>query len=161
AAVEAFPEKIYHGAALSAVDDGSGGMHLVYKDNSGILHYRHFDGSSFGLDQIVEDQGGWELQPAITRVGADLWIFYNRVIDTSTWDEIRVRELSGELLGEPTVLDSSQSFKGYPAGVDVRDPGTATLPYFISITPNSESSGVLALYSVTIGSGPPPVDAGV
>src|SRR5262249_28834934 len=40
AAVEAFPEKIYHGAALSAVDDGSGGMHLVYKDNSGILHYR-------------------------------------------------------------------------------------------------------------------------
>ena len=43
---DAFSDGIYHGAALSAVADGRGGMHLVYKDESERLQYRYFNGST-------------------------------------------------------------------------------------------------------------------
>ena len=49
-----FSEDIYHGAGLSAVDDGSGGVHLVYKDSAEELRYRHYDGASWGSPQLVE-----------------------------------------------------------------------------------------------------------
>ena len=155
----AFDEGIYHGAALSAVADGSGGMHFVYKDKNMNLWYRHFDGASFGDAQLVEDQSEWELQPAITRVGDTLWIFYNRVYDSGDYDEVRVRQLAGGSLGDPTILDGTVSFKGYPAAADVLAGGT--MPCFYGVTPDANSSGNLQLYTVALGgssSPPPPAD---
>ena len=84
----AISEGIYHGAACSAVADGKGGMHLVYKDKNMFLWYRYFDGTSFGPAQLVESVGDWELQPATTRIGDDVVIFYNRVLTTNTNDQI-------------------------------------------------------------------------
>jgi hypothetical protein len=152
----AFSEGIYHGAALSAVADGGGGMHLVYKDKNSVLWYRRFDGSSFGAAQQVENQGNWELQPAVTRVGSDLWIFYNRVITTSFNDQLRVRVLSGGVLGAPSVLDGTVSFKGYPAAIDVLAAGTPLVPCLWGVTPDANSMGTLQLYSVATGAAPPP-----
>src|SRR5204863_4847527 len=40
------PEGIYHGAALSAAGDGSGGAHLVYKANDQ-LFYRHYSAGAW------------------------------------------------------------------------------------------------------------------
>ena len=68
----AFPEGIYHGAALSAVADQGGGLHLVYKDDGSTLWYRHFDGATFGPRLLIQDQGDWALQPAVTLVGSEL-----------------------------------------------------------------------------------------
>ena len=110
----AFSEGIYHGAALSAVTDGHGGMHLAYKDKDQLLWYRFFDGAGFGARQLIEDVGEWELQPAITRVGDDLAIFYNRVIASGFDDEVRVRTLHAGQLSAPTVLDSSLGVQGLP-----------------------------------------------
>jgi hypothetical protein len=152
----AFNEGIYHGAALSAVADGGGGMHFVYKDKNAVLWYRKFDGSAFGAAQQIESQGQWELQPATTLVGSDLWIFYNRVIVTSMDDELRIRRLSADVLQAPAVIDSSVSFKGYPAAVDVLPAGTASLPGFWGVTPTANDAGQLQLYSVAIGGGPTP-----
>jgi len=44
---------IYHGAALSAAGDGSGGVHLLYKDVNEQLWYRHWSGS-WSARQLVE-----------------------------------------------------------------------------------------------------------
>src|SRR6266446_4355733 len=74
-----FPEGIYHGAALSAAGDGSGGVHLVYKDVGGQLWYRHWSGG-WSARVLVESTADWALQPAITRVGGSLVIFWNREI---------------------------------------------------------------------------------
>src|SRR6185312_779864 len=63
-----FSEGIYHGAALSAANDGSGGVHLVYKDVDGVLWYRHWDGSAWSGRTSIESVSDWALQPAITRV---------------------------------------------------------------------------------------------
>jgi len=51
-----FPEGIYHGAALSAAGDGSGGVHLVYKDSAQRLLYRRWSGS-WSAKQTVEAAG--------------------------------------------------------------------------------------------------------
>jgi len=48
--------------------DGSGGVHLVYKDSAQRLFYRRWSGS-WSARQVVESSGDWALQPAITRVG--------------------------------------------------------------------------------------------
>ena len=91
--VQNFAEGFITAPRCSAVADGAGGMHLVYKDKNMVLWYRHFDGTSFGPAQPVENVGDWELQPAITRIGSDAVIFYNRVITSNTNDEMRVRTL--------------------------------------------------------------------
>src|SRR5512133_2738803 len=62
----AFPEGIYHGAALSAVADGSGGADVAYKDKGERLRVRHFDGRAFGAATTVVASGDWALQPAVT-----------------------------------------------------------------------------------------------
>src|SRR3989442_15566571 len=59
------PDGIYHGAALSAVSDGSS-VHLVYKDQNQLrLWYRRFDAAtgSFGPRvQIDDSEQDWALQ---------------------------------------------------------------------------------------------------
>jgi hypothetical protein len=118
----AFGESIYHGAALSAVADGKGGMHLVYKDDAERLRYRHFDGSRFGASRLIESRGDWALQPAITRQGGELLIFYNRPRGAERYDMV-VRRLRAGSLSSATTLDSSSTFKGYPNAVDVLPTG--------------------------------------
>jgi hypothetical protein len=161
----AFNEGIYHGASISAVADGAGGMHFAYKDKNSVLWYRHFDGSSFGAATQVEAQGNWELQPAVTLLAGSLYIFYNRVITTNTDDELRLRVLSGGTLGAPTVMDSSVSFKGYPASVDVLPSGSTRAPCFWGVTPNADVGGELTLYTIGGisggGGGGGPVDMAV
>ena len=132
-------------------------MHLVYKDKNAVLWYRYFNGSSFGPAQLVEDVGDWELQPAITRIGDDLVIFYNRVWTSNTNDEVRVRTLHAGSLSAPTILDSSGGFKGYPAAVDVLPTSVTTVHSFFGDTPDADSGGDATLYTIgwTPTSGPP------
>jgi hypothetical protein len=154
----AFSEGIYHGAALSAVTDGAGGMHLFYKDESGAtLWYRHFDGVGFGPATLVEDVGAWELEPAATRIGSDVVVFYNRVIVSGTNDEVRVRTLHAGALSAPTVLDSSGGFKGYPAAAEVLPTSVTSVPGFFCDSPTGDA-GFATLYR--IGFAGTPVDAG-
>ncbi|HEY5676315.1 MAG TPA: hypothetical protein VIR81_06005, partial [Myxococcales bacterium] len=93
-----FSEGIYHGAALSAVGDGSGGVHLVYKDVGEQLWYRHWSGS-WSSRQLVESSADWALQPAITRVGGTLVIFWNRMLTSGFNYQFFYRTLSGGTLG--------------------------------------------------------------
>ncbi|HET9449252.1 MAG TPA: hypothetical protein VFO83_00125 [Aggregicoccus sp.] len=139
----AFSESIYHGAALSAVADGRGGMHLVYKDDAERLRYRHFDGNGFGAARIIESRGDWALQPAITRQGSELVIFYNRPRGGQRYDMV-VRRLRGGSLSGPTVLDSSSTFKGYPNAVDVLSSGMS-VPVLFGNAPNASRSGHVAV----------------
>ena len=139
----AFSESIYHGAALSAVADGRGGMHLVYKDDAERLRYRHFDGSRFGASRVIESRGDWALQPAITRQGGELLIFYNRPRGKER-HEMVVRRLRAGSLSGATVLDASSTFKGYPNAVDVLPAGLRA-PVLFGKTPNASSPGHVAV----------------
>ncbi|HYZ89269.1 MAG TPA: hypothetical protein VE620_08235, partial [Myxococcales bacterium] len=82
-ATTVLPDGIYHGAALSAVADGAGGLHLAYKNLAVKLYYRHFDGTSWSNPTLLDGTPDWALQPAITRLGNDLVIFYNPMITTN------------------------------------------------------------------------------
>ncbi|MGZ6141709.1 MAG: hypothetical protein ACXWLM_00130, partial [Myxococcales bacterium] len=158
-----FSEGIYHGAALSAVGDGLGGVHLVYKDVNAQLWYRHWDGSWSGRTQ-VEGAPDWALQPATTRVGTDVVIFWNRVISLNTDYEFYYRILDNGTLGSAHLLDGSGGFKGYPAAADVLPNTVPDVPCFFGNTPDANSSGSVALTSApTPNSSPPPggTDGGV
>src|SRR5205085_11128129 len=75
---------IYRGAALSAVADGAGGLHLAYKNLSAKLYYRHFDGSRWSGATRLDGSPSWALQPAMTRLGDDVVVFYNPMIADNT-----------------------------------------------------------------------------
>ncbi|MFB1480224.1 exo-alpha-sialidase [Corallococcus sp. RDP092CA] len=136
----AFSEGIYHGAALSAVEDGKGGIHLVYKDETERLYYRRFDGTSFGARILVEETPDWALQPAVTRIGDALYVFYNH-FQTATDYELRVRVLRGGVLSDPVTLDSRTSFKGYLSTVDVLPDSVTEVPCFYGDAVDASSSG--------------------
>ena len=139
-----FPEGIYHGASLSSAGDGSGGVHLVYKDVGGQLWYRHWSGS-WSARVLVESTADWALQPAITRVGGSLVIFSNRMLSLNTNYQLRYRVLQNGALGSSILLDGTGGFKGYPAAVE-SIPGTvAEVPCFYGNAPNADSSGNVAL----------------
>ncbi len=145
---QAFPDGIYHGAALSAVEDGRGGMHLVYKDEQQRLYYRHFEGSAFGPRVLVEERADWAMQPAVTRVGDTLYVFYNRMREPNRSYELRVRVLKEGRLGEPEALDTRATFKGYLGAFDMLPAGTSEVPCFWGDTPRSGGSG--AVYRVAL-----------
>ena len=136
-----FPEGIYHGAALSAVEDGRGGMHFVYKDEHMRLNYRYFDGSSFGPRVLVEDVTDWATQPAITRIGSTLYVFYNRSRETNKRYELRVRVLKNGTFSAPVVLDSRATFKGYLNAVDVLPAGSREVPCFFGDARDANARG--------------------
>ncbi|WP_228530934.1 MULTISPECIES: sialidase family protein [Myxococcaceae] len=135
---QAFPEAIYHGAALSAVATPEGGMHLVYKDESEVLLHRYFDGTSFG-PRTVLFAGEWAAQPAITRVGSRLVICTNRAL-TDTSFRLEERVLESGVLSAPVLLDGSATWKGYPAAVEVLPAGVA-VPCVYSNTANAGVGG--------------------
>lgn len=142
----AFPEGIYHGAALSAVADGRGGMHLVYKDNSERLLYRHFDGRRFGASRVVHEKGDWALQPATTRVGDTVHIFYNRPHRDGRGYDLVVRRLSGGSLGPVRELASISGFAGYPAAAAVLPPG-ARVPCLFGLEPRRGSERLVVVFA--------------
>jgi hypothetical protein len=144
----AFPEGIYHGAALSAVADGRGGMHLVYKDNSERLRYRHFDGRRFGSPLVVHGDGDWALQPAITRVGSTVHIFYNRPQRGGRGYDLVVRRLNGRSLGPVRELASISGFAGYPAAVAVL-PSGARIPCLFGLEPRGASDRLVVVHAPT------------
>jgi hypothetical protein len=166
----AFSDGIYHGAALSAVADGRGGMHLVYKDEAERLYYRYFDGSSFGPRTLLEDVSDWATQPAITRIGSTLYVFYNRAREVNRRYELRVRVLRDGTFSAPVVLDSRSNFKGYLNAVDVLPSGSREIPCFYGEAPDASSRGTMSRVVLPIegGSGddtgggtggPPPGDS--
>ena len=139
-----FPEGIYHGAALSAAGDGSGGVHLVYKDSAERLFYRRWSGS-WSARQVVESSGDWALQPAITRVGGSLVIFWNRPLSVNTNYQFYSRVLERGTLGSSLLLDGSSGFKGYPAAVESLPDTVPQIPCFYGKTPNASTGGSVAL----------------
>ncbi len=140
----AFSEGLYHGAALSAVADGRGGMHLVYKDNSERLLYRRFNGNSFSAPLVVHGRGDWALQPAITRVGGTVHIFYNR--PKSGGYDLVVRRLSGRSLGPVRELASVSGFAGYPTAVGVL-PSGVRIPCLFGLEPRSGPERLVVVYA--------------
>ncbi|MDB4968339.1 MAG: uncharacterized protein JWN44_4028 [Myxococcales bacterium] len=153
---QAFAEGIYHGAALSAVGDGAGGLHLVYKDKNQSLWYRRFDGAAFGRAQLLENVSEWELQAALTRLGGDLVVFYNRVYTSGSYDEVRARTLRAGVWSAPALLDSSRSFKGYPAAVELLPTSVSTVPCLFGVTPDANQAGRATLYGIDWTATPPP-----
>ena len=155
-----FSEGIYHGAGLSAVDDGSGGVHLVYKDSAEELRYRHYDGASWGSPQLIESAADWALQPAITRVGTTIVIFWNRMIAANTDYQVYYRTLSNGSLSAPQLLDGTGGFKGYPAAAETLPSTVPTVACAYGNTPDASSGGVASLvFAPTpggIASPPPP-----
>jgi hypothetical protein len=120
AKVNAFPDgaHIYHGASLSAVDDGAGGLHLVHKKwvaaDTHQLYYRHFDGLAFGPAIALGSLGDWATQPAITSVGDDLYICVNHLISTNTNYEMRTYRLSNGFTAWDAI-DTQVNAKAYPS----------------------------------------------
>ena len=164
-----FSEGIYHGAALSAAGDGSGGVHLVYKDSAQELHYRHYDGTSWSGSQLVESTADWALQPAVTRIGSTVLIFWNRMIAENTDYHFYYRTLSNGSLGTPQQLDGSTGFKGYPAAAETL-PGTVpAVPALYGDTTDASSAGVISAVFAPAPGGitppppppPPPPSGGV
>jgi len=150
-----FSEGIYHGAAMSAAGDGQGGVHLVYKDIAQQLYYRHWDGS-WSAAQLIESTADWALQPAVARVGGEVFIFWNRALATNTDYQFYYRVLGNGSLGAPQLLDGSGGFKGYPAAPEVLPDAAAQVPCFYGDTPDANSSGSLALVFAPVPNAPPP-----
>jgi len=144
---DAFPDKpwdgIYHGAALSAVADGAGGMHLVYKDqNDLLLWYRYFDGAAFGAAVQVDDsRGDWALQPAVTRRGDDLFVFDNHLTLAGRYETRHWRLSSGLGPGRAMSLDDGGPFYGYPASPEQVPAESPLFPYAFASTPDQNSPG--------------------
>lgn len=155
---QAFPDGIYHGAALSAVEDGRGGMHFVYKDEREHLAYRHFNGSTFGPRTVLEDTPDWAMQAATTRIGSTLYVFYNRMREPNRRYELRARVLSNGTFSKPVVLDSRGTFKGYLNAVAVLPEGTREVPCFYGDADDANSRGTVSrvMWPVSGGGGQAP-----
>ncbi len=134
AVADAFPEGIYHGAALSAVPDGVGGADVVYKDKTERLRVRHFDGSAFAAGTTLIQTGDWALQPAITRAGGATVIFYNRPVVSGSSYVLGARVLEGGVLGAETVVDGSTTFKCYPGAPEALG-GAPAIPVLYAAQP--------------------------
>ncbi len=157
----AFTDGIYHGAALSAVADGQGGLHLVYKDKAERLYYRRYDGSTFGPRTQLEDRPDWALQSATTRLGDSLVVFYNRMVVANQSYELRARTLKGGSFSAPVVLDGSANFKGYLSSPDVLPTSVSRVACAYGRTPDASSSGEVVIEAAPwTPTAPPPTDAG-
>jgi hypothetical protein len=125
----AFPEGIYHGAALSAVNAPDGTMHLVYKDEHDILCHRRFDGTAFGPRTELAPGGDWAVQSAVTLRGNRLFVFYNQPEGGEDY-ALYLRTLENGVFSEPVLLDDSSHYKGYLAAVDQLPRSSSSVPCF-------------------------------
>jgi len=132
----AFPDEpadgIYHGAALSAVADGTG-VHLVYKDQNKMrLWYRRFDaatgafGSKVQVDDTTQD---WALQPATTLRGGELLILDNHLLAPGRYETRMWRLSTGLGPAKATSIATDDAFHGYPALPESLPAAARTLPY--------------------------------
>jgi hypothetical protein len=140
-ATTVLPDGIYHGAALSAVADGAGGLHLAYKNLAAKLYYRHFDGARWSGATLLDGNPSWALQPAITRIGNDLVVFYNPMITNDTNYRWVYRTLQGGSFSSAVTLDSSVSFKGYPGAAETLPLSTVNVPCIYGKTPDTNTGG--------------------
>ncbi|MFN7132687.1 MAG: hypothetical protein ACK4N5_11440, partial [Myxococcales bacterium] len=115
---DAFPRGIYHGAAMSAVADGAGGLHVVFKQKLGELVYRHFDGVRFGEPTVLLTESDWAVQPAITLVGEQLYVFFNRPRAGNRYDVVLTVLSEGRFSPLVVLDDGDAPFKGYPAAAE-------------------------------------------
>lgn len=138
--VDAIPDGLYHGAALSAVADGGGGMHLVYKNLSERMFYRYFDGASFSGPQVIEDVSDWATQASTTLSGGALVVCYNHPVSTNADYRFYRRVISGGAVGDPVPLDDSSGFKGYPTA-----PANGAAMCMYGRTPDANSAGNVEL----------------
>ena len=145
AEITAFPEGLYHGAALSAVADGSGGVHMVYKDLTERTYYRYFNGSSWGNRVPVESTQDWATQTATTLIGQDLVIFWNHPVSTNTDYRYRSAIVHNGALGPVVTLDDTSGFKGYPAAAERLPASVPYVPCFYGRTPDANTNGYVAL----------------
>ncbi|MCP3139512.1 sialidase family protein [Pyxidicoccus xibeiensis] len=157
---DAFSDGIYHGAALSAVEDGKGGIHLVYKDETERLYYRHFDGADFGPRILVEGTSDWAMQAATTRIGDTLYVFYNRMRVLNAHYELRVRVLKDGVFGGAVTLDGETTFKGYLNAVDVLPADSTEVPCLFGDSPDASSRGTVSRVALSVQPPPPPLDGG-
>src|SRR5712671_2695647 len=156
-ATTVFSDGIYHGAALSAVADGAGGLHLAYKNLSEKLYYRHYDGSGWSSATLLEGTPNWALQPAITRLGGDLVVFYNHMVTNNTSYRFFAKTFHAGSFSSAGTLDSSGGFKGYPAAAETLPTSTVNVPCVFGKTPNADSGGSAVLVSAKAPApGPPP-----
>jgi hypothetical protein len=157
---DAFSDGIYHGAALSAVEDGQGGIDLVYKDEMERLYYRHFDGTSFGPRILVEGTSDWAMQAATTRIGGTLYVFYNRMRVLNEHYELRVRVLKDGVLGSAVTLDGDTTFKGYLNAVDVLPADSTEVPCLYGESPDAASWGTVSRVALSVTPQSPPPGGG-
>lgn len=151
----AFPEGLYHGAALSAVSPGEGRMHLVYKDLNQHLSYRFFDGAAFGPPIPLETSGDWALQPALALVGDELVIFDNQPVALNTQYQLVARVLADGSVGPPQVLENTPRFRGYLTTPE-RLPGSLPrVPCIYGETTDASTSGVAAMTALERTPTPP------
>ncbi|WP_343211021.1 hypothetical protein [Archangium violaceum] len=156
---DAFSEGIYHGAALSAVADGRGGMHLVYKDELERLYYRYFDGSTFGPRTLLEGSRDWAMQATTTRIGDTLYVFYNVMRRSNVSYEVHARVLKDGHISEPVVLDARSTFKGYPNAPETLPEGSSEVPCFFGEAPDASSRGNVVRVALSVpGGGDEPED---
>lgn len=150
---DAFSDGIYHGAALSAVADGRGGMHLVYKDEMERLYHRYFDGNSFGPRTLLEDSRDWSMQAAVTRIGDTLYVFYNVMRQTNASYEIHARVWKDGRFSAPVVLDSRATFKGYPNALETLPEGSSEVPCFFGEAPDANSRANVVRVALAVPGG--------
>jgi hypothetical protein len=143
-------DSIYHGAALSAVADGQGGLHLVYKNRDQALVYRHFDGQRFGEGQPVDgaDAADWALQPALTLHGRGLYVCTNHVVDPDQTNALHAWRLDGGVASEDLVLDDAADFKTYPTAPEVLPGEVPVIPCAYSANGASDVELKVALRAV-------------
>lgn len=153
----AFDEGVYHGAAFSSVY-ANGLLHVIYKDENEVLRYRSFDGSSWSSSQIVESRSDWAMQAAITEAAGELYVFYNRMVSSSSY-ELRMRRIVDGSLSGSTVLDGSSTWKGYLASAaDLSGDATQVICAYGDV-PDANSSGWVRAVRVSrsaTGEPPPP-----
>lgn len=152
---QAFPEGMYHGAALSAVSPGEGQMHLVYKDVSERLFYRAFDGQAFGPPTLLDGQSNWALQPAVTWVGKELVVFGNTVVTPNTDYALTARVLSDGHFGPLQVLESTPRFRGYLAAPERLPASFSRVPCIYGETPDAALEGSATITFFTRQVSPP------
>ena len=153
---DAFSDGIYHGAALSAVEDGRGGIHLVYKDEREDLYYRHFNGTSFGPKTLLEASSDWALQSAATRIGDTLYVFYNHMRELNAHHELRVRVLKDGVWSSPRVLDAGATFKGYLNAPAVLPEDSTQVPCLFGEAPDASSWGTVSRVALDVEPQSPP-----
>jgi hypothetical protein len=144
----AFPDLpvdgIYHGAAMSAVADGSG-VHLVYKDqNLMLLWYRRFDVATgaFGPRVQVDDsEQDWALQPATTWRNGELFVFANHLLAAGGYETRMWRLSTGLGPAHATAFPADTAFHGYPSLPETLPLSALALPYVYSEAPNAAGSG--------------------